>query len=439
MTRSYDWSVLGLSADPVPGEPGVVRDGGQQYVEVADAIGRAADRLRGLELGVHISEAVDALAENATQIADKISQAQGRYRETGEALLDYAPILARAQEESELAWQSASTARAAEEEASAQRTYYLSLAEGADPEQRVRYENLAESAAGDAAGAARQLDAARAQVDDAVSMRDRAADSAADRIEHTTGGDGLDDSWWDDWGADVLAVVTDVAGWVSTVAGVLAIAVAWIPVVGQALAAALLVVAGVAAVVNAIGNIVLASTGERSWVDAGISILGAALSVVGLGGAARVLGKVAAAGRINSRAAVQAGAKGERLTYRQAVNLSPGDLARSERLWRQSVPDLSRGDAVYRLHGGASGRTGASWSSVDPHTLANPRQQLGLPDVNTAERLIVARLDDPGAVVLQRHALPLDGMPGGAPEYILPGGVDSPALTELSDTVFRLP
>src|SRR5699024_440214 len=105
-------------------------------------------------------------------------------------------------------------------------------------------------------------------------------------IQDYIGGDGLDDSWWDNWGSDLLAAITDIAGWVATIAGVLALAVSWIPVVGQVLAAGLIVVAGVAAVVNAIGNTVLAASGERSWTEAGMSILGAALSVVGLGAAA---------------------------------------------------------------------------------------------------------------------------------------------------------
>jgi hypothetical protein len=39
--------------------------------------------------------------------------------------------------------------------------------------------------------------------------------------------------------------------------------------------------------VSAVANITLAATGERSWAEAGIAIAGAALSVIGLGGAAK--------------------------------------------------------------------------------------------------------------------------------------------------------
>jgi hypothetical protein len=47
------------------------------------------------------------------------------------------------------------------------------------------------------------------------------------------------------------------------------------------------VIAAVAAIVSAVANITLAATGERSWAEAGLAIAGAALSLIGLGGAAK--------------------------------------------------------------------------------------------------------------------------------------------------------
>ena len=52
----------------------------------------------------------------------------------------------------------------------------------------------------------------------------------------------------------------------------LAIVVAFIPIVGTALAGVLIVIAAVAAIVSALANITLAATGERSWAEAGIAI-----------------------------------------------------------------------------------------------------------------------------------------------------------------------
>lgn len=442
MRDFYDWSVLQRSSDPVPGDPGIVLTGGQQYIDVADAIGRTVTRLRSIDAGEgHVSEAIDAFMESASTVAEMVEQAESRYRGTGEALTEYAPVLAAAQQETIEAWTLANTARSDAADAERNQTYYLSLAgDSTDPEQAVRYENLASEAGTAATTAAGQLTLALERTQDAVDDRDAGAQRTIDLMQEITGGDSLGDSWWDDWGSDVLAWITDVAGWVATIAGVLALAVSWIPVVGQALAAALLLVAGIAAIVNAVGNTVLAATGERTWTEAGISIVGAALSVVGLGGAARVVGNAAAAARINSRAALQAGAKGERLTTAQAIRLRPSTMRRSEQLWRADLPTPARGDHVHRLHGNLARPDGASFSPTDPRTLGGShREMLGLPNVNSAERLVIARLDDPSQIVLQRHALPLDGMPGGGPEYIIPGPVQPAGITVIDDIVFQVP
>ncbi|MEU4362874.1 polymorphic toxin-type HINT domain-containing protein, partial [Promicromonospora sp. NPDC023987] len=89
------------------------------------------------------------------------------------------------------------------------------------------------------------------------------------------------------WGSKLVAAIADIADMISTIAGILAIIVAFIPVVGTALAGVLIVIAAVAAIVSAVANITLAATGERSWAEAGIAIAGAALSLIGLGGAAK--------------------------------------------------------------------------------------------------------------------------------------------------------
>jgi hypothetical protein len=74
---------------------------------------------------------------------------------------------------------------------------------------------------------------------------------------------------------------------------------------------------------------------------------------------------------------------------------------------------------VYRLHGGESAEYGHSWTTVDPGTLDNPRDALGLPDGNTAEYLSTAKVRD-WTGVEPRSALPLGGNSGGAPELLFP-------------------
>jgi uncharacterized protein RhaS with RHS repeats len=77
------------------------------------------------------------------------------------------------------------------------------------------------------------------------------------------------------------------------------------------------------------------------------------------------------------------------------------------------------GVTVYRLWGGKSGPNGHSWTPIDPRNLPDARDNLGLPDVNTAENLTTGRLIDSSGVLL-RAALPLDGNNGGAPEILVP-------------------
>jgi hypothetical protein len=42
--------------------------------------------------------------------------------------------------------------------------------------------------------------------------------------------------------------------------------------------------------------------------------------------------------------------------------------------------------------------------------------------------VIEGELVDPSKVVLRRNALPLDGMSGGVPEYIIPSWLDNGAI-----------
>lgn len=426
MSRPSDWSALDRGHDPIPGDPEAVRAAGRSYVDTANAIDRAVRALRSIELDGDRSEATETLITNAGDVANDISRAEERYRETGLALLEYAPRLANAQESSLTALTLAQNARDDAATAERNQARYDDLAAGAEGdaatdyrERAQRYEDAADDAAGD-------LRRAHQRLEEAIADRDAAAREAEDRIRDIVDSDGLNDSWWDNWGADLLAVITDIAGWVSTIAGILALCVSWIPVIGQALAGVLLIVAGVAAVINAIGNVILASTGERSWTEAVISIAGAALSVVGLGGAARAVGKVVTVARINRVARMQPLGPGEVLhvvPLRNAQRYTVAQLRESEAMWRTPVRDLAPDTPLYRLYGGPNSRqVGSSFGSVKPTTLDYPHNTLGLPRDNTMTNMATFEVNPGATPVNQRHALPYEGTLGGAPEYVFPGG-----------------
>lgn len=90
-----------------------------------------------------------------------------------------------------------------------------------------------------------------------------------------------------------------------------------------------------------------------------------------------------------------------------------GDAANTER-------GLVEGEQyVYRVHGGESGQWGHSWTPENPMGMVNPRSELGLPKVNSGQMLTRARVRSMDGVI-KRDALPLDGNPGGAPEWLFP-------------------
>lgn len=456
--RPADWSAAGFAGDPVPGSPDDVRRGGNSYLDIARTIDDTARGLRTLDLDGTVSEAIDALAETARTVADDIAKAEARYRATGNALVSYSAALASAQDDSLAALHRAQAAQSDAEGAQVERRRYLRLSEDAtDPADALRYDRLADSAGTDARHASAVANAAHQDILDAARRRDAAAESARDDIENTTSGDDLNDSWWDDWGKDVLSVITDVAGTIAGIAGILALVVSWIPVIGQALAAALLLVAGIAAVINAIGNIVLAATGDRSWGEAIVSIIGAALAMIGIGGALRaVVGTAkATAGRINAIARLQPGFKAEVNTVRwlDVVKKGPRAADEAETRWLSSLPEVREGTIVYRLHGVPPGEaspalpTGASWGFEDPRGLVDAKNALGLPHQNAATDLLIARVTDPTAAAdiagsghVVRHALPLDGNLGGGAEVLFPGpfGPDK-GITVIDEVIFRVP
>ena len=88
MSRPADWSPLGSAHDPVPGDPDVVVHTGRLYVGTADSILRAAtDLTTALSAGFGQAEAIDAIRDQAEDVARRIGRAEERYRGVGEAMV----------------------------------------------------------------------------------------------------------------------------------------------------------------------------------------------------------------------------------------------------------------------------------------------------------------------------------------------------------------
>jgi hypothetical protein len=282
---------LGLGSDPTPGDPEVVRAGGNDYIAVADKIQRASSVLTALEAGASQAESTQALLDAKGDAVDSLGNAEARYRAAGQALVEYSHALDRVQAATYEALIAARLAQADADRADQDARRWDRVADDTtDPDQageRARCRSRARECRADASSARRDVDSQREAAEQAQRERDAAAQRAIEEIESITAHDGLNDSWWDDWGAKIVDIIAEICEWISMIAGILALLVCWIPVIGQVLAGALLIIAAVTAIIAALANIALAATGKKSWLEAILSIVGAVLSCVGLGGAAK--------------------------------------------------------------------------------------------------------------------------------------------------------
>lgn len=323
MGRPTDWAPL-ADTDPVPGDAYEVAVLGRRFQATAQEISAAAQRLRTMCTDVYWdSGAGEAFRQQSVQTAGKLAAAFDRYSAAAEALgtdpanpspstgarPNYAGALDQAQAISLRALQPAQDAATTQQTTlSRLRTEYGqwlapdSLSPGATghlppPLPLVLPGPAGAATAADIVALVRRYNAAadtiaasRGMVTQAAALRDEAAGNAAGLIEEVIGSDGLADTFWDrftnfiDEHAALLQTISEVAGWVATVAGTLALVVGWIPFVGQALAAVLGTVALAASIVTLLSDALLKLGGEGSWFDLALDVI--AVASFGLGRAA---------------------------------------------------------------------------------------------------------------------------------------------------------
>ena len=323
MGRPTDWAPL-ADTDPVPGDAYEVAVLGRRFQATAQEISAAAQRLRTMCTDVYWdSGAGEAFRQQSVQTAGKLAAAFDRYSAAAEALgtdpanpspstgarPNYAGALDQAQAISLRALQPAQDAATTQQTTlSRLRTEYGqwlapdSLSPGATghlppPLPLVLPGPAGAATAADIVALVRRYNAAsdtiaasRGMVTQAAALRDEAAGNAAGLIEEVIGSDGLADTFWDrftnfiDEHAALLQTISEVAGWVATVAGTLALVVGWIPFVGQALAAVLGTVALAASIVTLLSDALLKLGGEGSWFDIALDVI--AVASFGLGRAA---------------------------------------------------------------------------------------------------------------------------------------------------------
>ncbi|NUU06992.1 putative T7SS-secreted protein [Leifsonia sp. C5G2] len=253
---------------PLTGDPGVLEAKAQHYKSIGEAIQRSVKELNKIhDVEGYKSQAVSKLKEMSKDTADDIDKAKDRYTTTADALLAYAKELRGAQDDATAAITQITEKQEAADAAHHAATTAHTDAQKAKPEDASTAGKAADKADDHARAANAALQAAHQAWYDARDRKNRAAEKAVsaivDVVDHHNNGL-KNPSWWDK--------VVDVIGTIGDIAGVLAIFLAWVPILGQVL----VVIALVASIVKLVDAVVKFANGEGSF----LSVLGAAVTVV---------------------------------------------------------------------------------------------------------------------------------------------------------------
>ncbi|WP_454851535.1 hypothetical protein [Promicromonospora soli] len=274
--------------EELDGDGSLLKVKGQAYVDIADAIARSMGALDNITDQIESkSLAMDKTRKVATDVRDSIKNAEGRYRETGAALVDYGTALAAAKAEADPAAQTLRTLRdeydTAQASASAAEDAVDDLPDNASEADKSDAERQATSAGSEASRIAGEIAKYERQWQGGKDDKDTGARDAASRIDEQFERDeaaDFTDGFWDhvgDWAGKlykVFKVICDIAG-------ILAIFLSWVPILGQVLVA----LAAIGAILTILESVVKYANGEIGF--------GAMLVGVGLGALSLFGGKLA--------------------------------------------------------------------------------------------------------------------------------------------------
>lgn len=274
------------------GEPTTVLEKGRKYTELAEAIARSVSTLQQIvDDTENKAESMEKTKKLAGEVREDIDKARERYSYTGEALTTYGTALRAAKDEADPAAVRLRTLRAELETAQATASNAENGvddlpkdASEADKDDATRAQTNANGAVNDLQ---RQITQAESEWNAGHGDKESAASTAASKIEEVVSGDkvnGLEDTWKDDL-RNIAKGVYKVFKIICDIAGVLAIFLSWVPILGQVL----LALAAIGAILTIIESIVKYKQGDIGF---GAMLLGVGLGVMGLFGG-KAIGSVA--------------------------------------------------------------------------------------------------------------------------------------------------
>lgn len=258
----YQWEPLGLDSDPVPGDPGQISQEAAHLASVAREISDQVSRLHTLAQGgadgALKGQYADKIHSSSKDLADELDKVVGRYQKVASALNSWIPDLEQAQK---MSLQALNEAEGPSKKLSA--TVALPSGDNLTAQQKQDVANY-HTAMKQAQGA---LDAAKQLLGKATSLRDSSASHYASVI-HSACDDSMKDSWWDsfkEWVSQYAGIIKDICQVLEVIATVLAIVALFIP--GLDIVAALLWIGFGLTALALVGRVMLAATGNGSWLD----------------------------------------------------------------------------------------------------------------------------------------------------------------------------
>ncbi|GAA2231149.1 hypothetical protein GCM10010413_31260 [Promicromonospora sukumoe] len=296
--RVGEWQLLDYDDDPVPAEPSGLDAVIRHYKKIAETMTTQAALLKRIGDGDETllkGEAAGAMRKRAQESHEALGKAADRYEDVHAALVEYQPALETARsktgealDDAEKAARALATAEDMSDPVNEDR--------GEDAEPLTDTEKQAsEDRATAISGAKGTIEAAKTVARNAMTALDVAAEAAATKIKENWGDDGLNHSWQDALRArfmKFLKGLVEVLGWIGMALAVLAMIIPGLN--------ALAWVAFGVAVAGLIGSIVLAATGEESWMGVIWGVIGVLTAGIGLRVASKISNAVKA-----SRAASQ--------------------------------------------------------------------------------------------------------------------------------------
>ena len=208
MARPTDWNPL-ASSDPIPGDPGVVRQAAQNYADVAEAINTARDRLNAITFKGK-SHHIDELRGKCEDLVVQIKQASSRCSGAAGALKTYAGALEGAQAKSLPILKEAQEAQGDRRRWKHEEwEQYCRHQRTTNPVERSRAESDYRAAQSKRAAAEGRIAQARERLKAVVKERDEAGNRAADALRETSRNSPLKDTFWE----KVQNVISDVGKW----------------------------------------------------------------------------------------------------------------------------------------------------------------------------------------------------------------------------------